>query len=163
MNTWTPLWSGIVDSSIWTEPDSVRIVFITMLALKDSDHICRFSAFAVARKANKSEKEVLEALKVLASPDRRRLEKQPFDGRRVEKVEDGWLILNGEEYRRKVSEEMRKARLRKAQTTFRNKSKIPKSQDKSPSGKYLANEARHEEAFKNGDIELADKIAAGEA
>jgi hypothetical protein len=121
MHTWAPLWSGIVESSVWEEPDDVRIVFITMLAIKDSDHVVRMSAFSLGRKANKTEKEVLAALKVLMSPDKRRIEKQPFDGRRVEKVPDGWLVLNGESYRRKVSEEMRKARLRRAQSVYREK------------------------------------------
>jgi hypothetical protein len=120
-DTWTPLWSKIVDSSVWSEDDVVRIVFITMLAKKDSDHVVRGSAYQIGRWANKEESDVLKALKVLASPDKKRLEKQPFDGRRIEKVEDGWLMLNGEEYRLKVQDEMRKARLRRAQTTYRHK------------------------------------------
>ena len=37
-------------------------------------------------------------MKVLASPDTKRLEKQPHEGRRIERVEDGWLILNGKYY-----------------------------------------------------------------
>ena len=120
-DTWTPLWSKIVDSSIWFEPDVVRIVFITMLAKKDSDHVVRGTAFNIAKWSNKTESEVISALKVLSSPDNKRIEKQPFDGRRIEKVDDGWLMLNGEEYRRKVSDEMRKARLRRAQNTYRAK------------------------------------------
>jgi len=120
-DTWTPLWSKIVDSSVWSEDDVVRIVFITMLAKKDSDHIVRGSAYQIGRWANKGEADVLKALKVLASPDKKRLEPQPHNGRRIEKVEDGWLMLNGEEYRLKVSEEMRKARLRRAQNTYRAK------------------------------------------
>ena len=121
IDTWTPLWSKIVDSSIWSEPDTVRIVFVTMLAKKDSDHVVRGSAFNIARWSNKTEDEVIKALKVLSSPDRTRVEKQPYEGRRIEKVADGWLMLNGEEYRQKVSDEMRKARLRRAQDTYRRK------------------------------------------
>ena len=110
-----------MDSSVWSEDDLVRIIFITMLAKKDSDHVVRGSAYQIGRWANKDESEVLKALKVLASPDKKRLEPQPHDGRRIEKVEDGWLMLNGEEYRLKVQDEMRKARLRRAQTTYRAK------------------------------------------
>lgn len=120
-NTWAPLWSRIVDSSIWSEPDTVRIVFVTMLAKKDSDHVVRATAFNIAKWANKAEEEVLKALKVLSSPDKRRVEPQPHEGRRIEKVEDGWLMLNGEEYRKMVQNEMRKARLRRAQDTYRKK------------------------------------------
>lgn len=151
IHTWTPLWSKIVDSSIWSEPDIVRIVFITMLAKKDSDHVVRGTAFNIARWSNKTEAEVIKALKVLAAPDRSRLEKQPFEGRRIEKVEDGWLMLNGEEYRQKVSEEMRKARLRKAQETYRRKH-----------GKSnpLAGETAAVKALANGNEDEFDRLAA---
>src|ERR1035437_4055418 len=125
MDTWSPLWSKIVDSSIWSEPDTVRILFVTMLALKDSDHVVRYSAFQLGQRAKKTEQEVLDALKILAAPDKKRLEPQPHEGRRIERVEDGWLILNGEEYRRKVSEEMKKARNRRSQTTYRAKWRPP--------------------------------------
>ena len=93
--TWVPIFSRIVDSSLWGEPDFVVKVFITMLALKERDHVVRMSAYAIGERAKKTEKEVLEALSILASEDKRRLEPQPFDGRRIEKVEGGWLILNG--------------------------------------------------------------------
>lgn len=143
-HTWSPLWSKLVDSSIWSEPDAVRIVFITMLAKKDSDHIVRGTAFNISRWSNKSEAEVLAALKILSEPDKRRIEPQPFEGRRIEKVEDGWLMLNGEEYRKKVSEEMRKARLRKAQTTYRAKHPAGKSEP-------LKGEVAGVKAHENGD------------
>jgi len=123
MNTWAPLWSGIVDSSLWDEPDNVVKVFMTMLAVKDSDHIVRFNAYQLARKSRKTELEVMEALKVLAAPDKRRLEHQEFEGRRIKSVEEGWLVLNGEKYRSKVSLEMRRARNRKAQAARRERLK----------------------------------------
>jgi hypothetical protein len=98
MNTWTPLFSKIVDSSIWAEADHICKIFITMLALKDADQVVRYNAFALAQRSHKTEKEVLEALRVLSSPDKKRLEPQPFEGRRIEKVDGGWLILNGQVY-----------------------------------------------------------------
>lgn len=119
MNTWTPVWSKLPDSSVWAESKEVKILFITMLALKDRDHIVRYNAFELARKANLSEAEVLEALKVLSSPDTRRLEPQDYDGRRIEKVEDGWLMLNGEKYRRKMQELYRKEYKRVKQAEYR--------------------------------------------
>lgn len=98
MTGYTPIFSKIVDSSLWCEPDNVVKIFLTMLAKKDRDNVCRGSAFNISQWAKKTEQEVLEALQILASPDTRRLEPQPFDGRRIEKVEDGWLILNGATY-----------------------------------------------------------------
>jgi plasmid stabilization system protein ParE len=117
------LWSSIVDSSLWTEPDHVLKIFLTMLALKDADHVYRGTAFNLARRANKTEAEVLDALKVLASPDKTRVEAQPFEGRRIQMCEDGWKILNGEKYRQQVQDEMRKARWRRAQQKRRDKAK----------------------------------------
>jgi hypothetical protein len=98
MEYWNPIFSRIVDSSIWLEPDFVRIVFVTMLAKKDYDHVCRGSAFQISRWSNKTEAETLEALRILSEPDKRRVEPQPHEGRRIQKVLEGWLILNGEVY-----------------------------------------------------------------
>lgn len=123
MNTWTPLWSGIVESSLWEESGDVVKVFMTLLARKDADHVCRLTAYKIHKLCNIDELEVLDILKVLASPDKRRKEQQEFEGRRIKAVEDGWLILNGEKYRRMISDEMRKARLRRAQANFRAKHK----------------------------------------
>ena len=121
MKTWTPLWSKVVDSSIWLEDKNTRILFVTMLALKDRDHVVRHSAFELARKANLTEAEVIESLEVLKSPDTKRIEPQEFEGRRVEKVEDGWFMLNGEKYRKAMQEMFRKEYKRGKQAEYRDK------------------------------------------
>jgi len=117
MDTFAPLFSKIVDSSLWEEEDYVVKVFLTMLALKDADHVVRHNAYAMGRKCwprdDKAEAKVLEALKVLSKPDKRRLEPQPHEGRRIQKVEDGWLVLNGAYYRKlatEIAERVRKAK-----------------------------------------------------
>ena len=123
MHTWAPLWNGIVESSLWDEPDYVVKIFLTMIAIKDADHIVRSTAYQLARKARKTEQEVLDALKVLSSPDKKRMEKQEFEGRRIKSVEEGWLVLNGEKYREMVSLEMKRARNRRAQAAWRERQK----------------------------------------
>lgn len=110
MDTFTPLWSQIVTSSIWSEPYYVRVLWLTMLAVKDRDYVVRKTAFALSRLGNMSEQEVLDGLKILSEPDTRRLEPQPNEGRRIEKVEDGWRILNGERYQAEMSKIFRRAR-----------------------------------------------------
>lgn len=117
MDTFSPIFSKIVDSSLWEEPDWVVKVFLTMLALKDADHVVRHNAYALGRKCwpkdDTAEARVMEALKVLSSPDKRRLEPQPHQGRRIAKVDEGWLVLNGAAYRKmaqELSERMRKAK-----------------------------------------------------
>ena len=113
MDTFSPIFSKIVDSSLWDEPDYVVKVFLTMLAKKDMDHVVRGNAYNIAVWSRKTEREVLDALKRLSSPDKKRLEPQPHEGRRIKKVDGGWLVLNGAEYRKlaqEVSERFRKAR-----------------------------------------------------
>lgn len=84
-------------------------IFITLLALKDRDHVVRMNAYQIGEMAKKSEGDVIKALEVLSNPDKRRLEPQPFEGRRIKKVEDGWLILNGDKYQQMMSAAKRAA------------------------------------------------------
>lgn len=158
MNTWAPLWSSIVDSSIWHEPDHVCKIFITMLAIKDADHVVRHNAFQIANKAHKTEKEVIEALKILAAPDKRRLEPQPFDGRRIERVEDGWLVLNGQKYREMMSKIIRREQKRvwasenRSRATRRRPQTVPIEKD----------EHAHVKNFKNGVVDEYNQIRRDE-
>lgn len=148
-DSWAPLWSGIVMSSLWDEDDFTIKVFLTMLAVKDADHICRVTPYELWKLTKayngkeKTQEQVLEALKVLSSPDTKRRDHQEFQGRRIKAVEDGWLVLNGEKYRQKVSDEMKKARNRRAQAAHRERAKIGKS-------KLLPGEGANERAIRNG-------------
>jgi hypothetical protein len=118
MNSFAPVFSQIVDSSLWTEPDYVCKVFVTLLAIKNSDHVARVTAFALGRKCwplepGKAEERAIAALKILAAPDKKRIEPQPHEGRRIEKVADGYLVLNGQFYEdlmRDTSRKVYKAR-----------------------------------------------------
>jgi hypothetical protein len=125
MNTFAPVFKNIVHSSLWSEPDYVCKVFVTLMAIKDSDHVARVTAFALGRmcwstEPHKAEERAMAALKLLESPDLNRAEPQRFDGRRIKRVDDGWLILNGQYYEdemRKVSRKIYKA---KKQREYRN-------------------------------------------
>jgi len=121
MDFYTPLFGKIVDSSLWDEDDMVVKVFLTMLAKKDMDDIVRGTAYNISKWSRKTEAEVLRALKVLSSPDTRRIEKQPNEGRRIEKVEGGWFIINGEYYRKLMQEANRREYQRRKQAEYRQK------------------------------------------
>lgn len=123
MSHYTPLFSKIVDSSIWCESDVVVKVFLTLLAKKERGGVVIASAFMIAQWAKKTEGEVIEALKVLSSPDTKRLEPQPFDGRRIEKVEGGWRILNAEYYQGLMMDANRRVKNAEAQARFRERQK----------------------------------------
>jgi hypothetical protein len=112
--SWCPVFEAILESSVWAEPDHVRLVFLTMLFKKDHLHKVYGNAFNISMWSHKTETEVLDALKILSAPDTRRLEPQEFDGRRIEKVGyNEWLILNGAKYQALMvagNERARKAR-----------------------------------------------------
>jgi len=92
------LWRKILDSSIWLEDTDTRLVWLTLLASMDSDCIARFSTVQnLADRARISSSAVQSAVTCLESPDRFKPE-QPEEGRRIRRVEDGWLILRGPEY-----------------------------------------------------------------
>lgn len=123
MDIYTPLFSRIVDSSLWMQPDYVVKIFITMLAKKDRDMIVRGNAYNIAMWAKKTEVEVLEALKILESPDTIRIETQAFEGRRIQRVSGGWLILNGDHYQSWMRTVNRRNRQAEWQRNYRAKKK----------------------------------------
>lgn len=97
-----------------------------MIAKKDMDNVVRGSAYNIASWAKKSEAETLKALEILSKPDTKRLEPQPYDGRRVERVEGGWLILNGKYYQ----EQMQKANRREYQRNWQAEKRARQKQFK---------------------------------
>jgi hypothetical protein len=117
------LFTKILDSSIWLEEDVTRIVWITMLAAMDEDGFCPFSCDEnLARRANVPTEKLVHALKVLESPDQRSPNDE-FDGRRIERVPNGWMVLKAPYYRTMLSREIQRerTRLRVAQHRTKNK------------------------------------------
>lgn len=94
----TKLDSGITKSSIWAEPYYVRILWITFLAEKDQDGFVGASISGIQRSANITMEECLSGLDILSSPDTDSRSSE-YEGRRIEKVERGWVILNHKKFR----------------------------------------------------------------
>jgi hypothetical protein len=146
MNTFAPIFSSIVESSLWSEPDHVCKAFVTLVAVKDADHVARISAFALGRKCwsreapRESERKALDAIQILMRPDNSRLEPQPFEGRRIERRPDGYFIINGQHYQDLMREVASRARKAKWAREHRAKMK----------GKPLAGEAAAIKAAENG-------------
>jgi len=109
MSGYTKLFGSILGSTIWREDSDTRIVWITMLALADADGIVEASVPGLAHFACVSTETAQSAIaKFLApDPDSRSPE---YEGRRIEKVEGGWLLLNYEKYMYKLSVDDRKER-----------------------------------------------------
>lgn len=87
------LWSSIVDSSVWKEPDRHRIVWITMLTMADRNGFVGASVDGLARRANVPEEDVEAALASFLAPDKRS-RNQEHEGRRIQVVPRGWHIIN---------------------------------------------------------------------
>lgn len=122
--SWTPLWSTIVNSSLWGEPKEVKVLFVTMLALKDADGVVWGTLDGMARLSNLTLEETREAMRVLESPDTRSDTKQDYDGRRVEVVDGGWSVLNHTKYREMIRKIRRKAEQADWQKDYRMHKKL---------------------------------------
>lgn len=120
MNGYVPIFEQVVDSSLWEEPLHVRVMFLTLLAIKDMDHIARVQDHHLKRIANlESDELVLDALRILESPDKRSSITQPEYGRRIDRVKGGWFIINGEKYQDMMREANKKAAAARRQREFR--------------------------------------------
>jgi len=123
---YTKLFTEIIMSTIWREPDHVRLLWITMLALKDRWHIVNASLPGLADSARITIPQCQKALEVLASPDPHSRTKD-HEGRRIEECDGGWVILNGEKYRNKMSLDERREYQRIKQQEYRDRQKNVKS------------------------------------
>ncbi len=120
---YTKLFSSIVASTIWREDDKTRLVWITMLAMKNERHIVEASLPGLADLARVTIKECELAIGKLESKDRYS-RNQGHGGRRIAKVEGGWLILNGEYYRHQMSLEDRREYQKIYHRDYRKKKKV---------------------------------------
>lgn len=150
---YTKLFSSIVASTIWREDDKTRIVWITILAMKNERHVVEASLPGLADMARVSLKECEAAIIKLESRDKYS-RNQEHEGRRIEKCDGGWRILNGEHYRQLLSLEERREyqRLWAREKRRKSKSQVEAQNDE--------REKRFIEAVNNGDEGQADRIAA---
>ncbi len=124
----------IIQSSIWNEPDSIRIVWITMLAIKDADGNVRGDAGTLSRLANVSLENTEEALRRFSAPDPKS-GTPDNNGRRIVEIPGGWNVLNHHLYRtgdrsEYMREYMRKYRARhagKGKSSKPNRKTVPAS------------------------------------
>ncbi len=95
---YSKLFATILDSSIWLEDSPTRVVWLTFLAAKDGDGFARFAAMEnLARRAVVSLEEAQRAVAILEAPDKRS-SNPDHDGRRIERVPGGWMVLNAKFY-----------------------------------------------------------------
>lgn len=95
---WTKLDSSLPRSTIWQESSDTRVVWITMLALANRKGIVESSLPGLAHEARVSREAAEEAIAKFLAPDPD--SRNPaHEGRRIEPIDGGWLLLNYESYR----------------------------------------------------------------
>lgn len=119
---YTKLFSEIIHSTIWAESVTTKIVWVTMLAMADDRGEVRASVPGLAKAAGVTLGECEVALKCFASPDEYSRSKE-FEGRRIEEVDGGWLMLNHAKFRAIRSAEERREYKRKWTADKRKKDK----------------------------------------
>lgn len=120
MSGYTKLFADIVTSTIWQEPNDCRVLWITMLALKDRDNICRATLPFLATACKITNEEAERYLEQFQQPDKWS-RSQEHEGRRIAPADGGWLILNGEKYQDKLSAADRREQVRIAVAKHRSK------------------------------------------
>ncbi len=89
---------GIIHSSLWAEDSDTKICWITLLLLADATGFVRAAASAIAREAGISAEVARRALDLFQGPDDE--SRTPDNqGKRIERVDGGYRVLNYEKYR----------------------------------------------------------------
>jgi hypothetical protein len=112
------LFARILDSSIWLEPNPTRIVWITMIAALDEDGYVRLASIRnLAHRAVVTEDEAAAAVATLESPDPHS-GNPAHDGRRIQRVDGGWIVLNAKDHRDTIKREVERQNNRERQRRF---------------------------------------------
>lgn len=150
---YSKLFTKILDSSIWLEPHPTRIVWLTLLAVMDEDGMCQFASVVnLARRAIVTTEEASAALMVLESPDPHSSDPEN-DGRRVERVPGGWIVLNATKYKSIVSGSESRRLARERAQRYRDKKKNVTKRD----GEENVTPKRDEMAKDNGTVTQLEK------
>ncbi len=120
MNGYTKLFQSLVTSSLWTESDRTRIVWITLLAMADKYGEIQASIPGLARIAGVPLEDCEKAIELFLAPDKHS-RTEDFEGRRIEKIDGGWALLNHAKYRRMASDIDRREKAAERKRRQRNR------------------------------------------
>lgn len=121
------LFTKILDSSIWLESTATRIVWMTFIAVMDETGFVQFASVAnVAHRARVTVDEAIAAVDCLEAPDPNSSDPE-HDGRRVERVPGGWLVLNAEKHRQVVTKAIQQEQNRDRVRRFRARAALDRN------------------------------------
>lgn len=92
------VYESILQSTIWLESPDTKIVWITMLTLKDKEGVVRASIPGLAKTAGVTIEACESAINCFLSPDPYSRTRD-FEGRRIQEVDGGWFLINHAKYR----------------------------------------------------------------
>jgi hypothetical protein len=119
------LFSKILVSSLWLQDDQTVRLWVTLLAAMDEDGFAPFASIAnLAHHARLTLADTERVIAYLEGPDPHS-GNPDNDGRRVERVSGGWLVLNARSYREIVTRAEALRRNRERVTKYRSLRKGP--------------------------------------
>lgn len=120
MSGYTKLFASILGSTVWREDAETRLVWITLLALANKDGIAEASVPGLADFARVTVDGARRALVKLSSPDPDS-RTADYEGRRIQEVPGGWLLLNHRRYRDRMNADERREYKRQRQAEYRKR------------------------------------------
>lgn len=150
MAGYTKVFGSLLTSTIWRESQATRLVWITMLLMKNREQVVDSSVPGLADMAKVSLEECLAALEVLKAPDKWSRTKE-HEGRRIVEVPGGWKILNGAAYRDSLTAED----VKEANRIYKRNQRLRESATPS---KPMKDELNYLAAKKRGDDPEANRI-----
>jgi len=118
--SYTKLFSSIVTSTIWTEDANTCKVWVTMLAIADKNGEVHASIPGLAQIAGMALSDTEAAITKFLSPDKYSRTSDD-EGRRIEPIDGGWVLLNHAKYRSMASKDEEKIATAKRQAAFRER------------------------------------------
>jgi hypothetical protein len=114
------LFASMLDSSIWSEDTSTRLVWVTLLLMKDHRGYIGASIDGISRRARVPIEDAEAAMAKFQEPDPRS-RSQEHEGRRVERHGRGWIVLNHQQFRDMGASDARREKNRAAQQRLRER------------------------------------------
>ena len=116
------LHQGVLTSTIWQEDDTTRIVWFTFMALADKNGEVSGTIPGIANIARVSIEACESAVNKFMSPDPYS-RSEADEGRRIEKIDGGWSLINFHKYREMASKDDAKLANSNRQKMFRERMK----------------------------------------
>jgi hypothetical protein len=139
VNHFVKIYGSIIRSTVWQTKPHIKLTWLTMLILADSEGRVEGSIPGLAATTGVSIEQVEEALECFRSPDKYSRTKDN-DGRRIEDIRGGWLVLNHNLYRDMRTETQQKQASRQQKYREKKKKTGKVAKAKAPAAKVDAPE-----------------------